>query len=67
MVIEAVERTRILERIDRVTRELQELRRMLEDASPPQAGLAARLLGSLGAESIKEYDYHLEWARFEER
>jgi len=67
MVIEAVERTRILEQIDRVTRELQELRRMLEDASPPQAGLTARLLGSLGAEPIENYDYHLEWMRLEER
>lgn len=67
MVVEAIERTRILEQIDRVTHELQELRRMLEDASPPQAGLTARLLGSLGAESIKDYDYHLEWARFKER
>lgn len=67
MAIEAVERTRILEQIDRVTRQLQELRRMLEDASPPQAGLTARLLGSLGAEPIEDYDYHLEWMRLEER
>lgn len=67
MAIEAVERTRILEQIDRVTRELQELRRMLEDASPPQVGLAAQLLGSLGAEPIEDYDYHLEWMRLEER
>ena len=67
MAIEAVERARILEQIDRVTQELQELRRMLEDASPPQAGLTARLLGSLGAESMKDYDYYLEWARFKER
>ena len=67
MVVKAVEKTRILEQIDRVTQELQALRRMLEDASPPQAGLTARLLGSLGAESMKDYDYHLEWARFKER
>jgi hypothetical protein len=67
MAIETVERTRILEQIDRVTWELQELRRMLEDASPPQADLTARLLGSLGAEPIEDYDYHLEWVRFKER
>jgi len=67
MVVETVERTRILEQIDRVTQELQELRRMLEDASPPQAGLTARLLGSLGAEPIEDYDYHLEWVRFKGR
>lgn len=67
MVVETVERARILEQIDRVTRELQELRRMLEDTSPPQAGLTAHLLGSLGAEPIEDYDYHLEWMRFEER
>ena len=67
MVVKAVEKTRILEQIDRVTQELQALRRMLEDASPPQAGLTARLLGSLGAESMKDYDYYLEWARFKER
>jgi hypothetical protein len=67
MVVETVERTRILEQIDRVTWELQELRRMLEDASPPQADLIARLLGSLGVEPIEGYDYHLEWVRFKER
>jgi len=67
MVVEAVERTKILERIDKVTRELQELRRMLEGVSSPQAGLAARLLGSLGEEPIEDYDYHLEWTRFTQR
>ena len=65
MAGETVERARILEQIDRVTRELQELRRMLEDASSPQMGLTARLLGSLGAEPIEDYDYHLEWVRFQ--
>lgn len=40
---------------------------MMEDASPPQADLTARLLGSLGAEPIEDYDYHLEWVRFKER
>jgi len=40
---------------------------MMEDASPPQADLIARLLGSLGAEPIEDYDYHLEWVRFKER
>jgi len=67
MVVEAVERTRILEQIDKVTKELQELRRMLENASPPQTDLTARLLGSLGEEPIEDYDYHLEWTRFTER
>ena len=67
MAIEAVERTSILEQIDKITQELQELRRMLKDASPLQTGLTARLLGSLGAEPIEDYDYHLEWVRFKER
>lgn len=67
MVIETVERTRLLEQIARVIWELQELRRMLEDASPPQAGLTARLLGSLGTEPIEDYDYQLEWMRFQGR
>ncbi|MFB0534592.1 MAG: hypothetical protein ACETWR_06390 [Anaerolineae bacterium] len=67
MTIEAIERARVLEQIDKVTHELQELPRMLEDAFPPQAGLTARLLGSLGAEPIGDYDYHLEWVRFKER
>jgi len=67
MAVEIVERAGLLEQIDKVTRELQELRRMLEDASPPQADLTARLLGSLGAEPIEDYDYHLEWVRFKER
>ena len=49
-----------MEQIDKVTHELRELRRMLEDASPPQADLTARLLGSLGAEPIEDYDHHLE-------
>jgi hypothetical protein len=40
---------------------------MMEDASPPKAGLTARLLGSLGAEPIEDYDYHLEWVRVKER
>jgi hypothetical protein len=66
MAIEAVERVRILEQIDKITQELQELRRMMEDASPPQADLTARLLGSLGAEPIEDYDYHLEGMRFNE-
>ena len=66
MAAEIVERARLLEQIDKVTRELQELRRMLEDAPPPQVGLTARLLGSLGAEPIADYDYHLEWVRFNE-
>jgi hypothetical protein len=65
MVVEAIERTKILGQIDRIAQELQALRRMLEDASSPQAGLTAHLLGSLGAEPIEDYDYHLEWVRFQ--
>jgi hypothetical protein len=60
----------LLQRIDAMTRELQELRRLIlaQSRSPVQTDsatdLVAQLAGALGQGSWEEYEDDIEWERF---
>jgi hypothetical protein len=56
----------IVRRIDRMARELAELRQMVENAFREQksSDLTSELLGCLGSEPLDDYDYSLDWERF---
>lgn len=60
----------LLQRIEAMTRELQELRRLiLAQPRPPvqtdsAADLVAQLAGALGQGSWEEYEDDVEWERF---
>jgi predicted dienelactone hydrolase len=56
----------ILERIDTISHELQELRRLVTRSQTRPAGenLAEQLFGILGHGSWDEYDQQLDWQRF---
>jgi hypothetical protein len=57
----------ILSRIDAIARELEDLRRSVLKATPAVKvdNLTDKLLGALGSESISNYDYNLDWERFD--
>jgi hypothetical protein len=56
----------VLDRIEAITRELEDLRRLILEISstPASNNFTDDLLGSLGSESITAYDYDLDWERF---
>ena len=55
----------ILKRIDTITQELQELRRVvLVQERSAEGNLAEQLYGALGQGTWDEYDPDLDWQRF---
>lgn len=62
-----LDRAVIFRRIETITQELSELRRMLANAFPPEprSSLTSELLGCLGPESLDDYDYWGDWRRFD--
>lgn len=61
-----VDRTVILQRIDAITQELSELRRMVDRvlvAGSPSS-FTSELLGCLGSDPVEAYDLSLDWERF---
>jgi hypothetical protein len=68
MVIQSIDQEQILARIDAVMEELMVIRQVIVTASEPPVqdeGHTERLLGCLGPEPIANYDYDLEWQRFD--
>ncbi len=57
----------ILQRLEVITQELQMLRKMVEAAQTrvPAENLAQKLFGVLGQGTWTEYDFNLDWQRFE--
>jgi hypothetical protein len=66
MALNPYDRTLILQRLDLIMQELRELRHIVESPQPVATGLTERLLGALGAESLEDYNYNLDWERFED-
>ena len=65
---EPAEWAAILARIDFITRELWELRRLIARLLPSESPtLTSHLLGCLGPEPIEAYDDELDWGRFTDR
>ena len=61
-----LDRSGIVRRIDVISQELTELRRLVENAFPSErsSSITAELLGCLGSEAIDEYDFSIDWKRF---
>ena len=61
-----VDRTVILQRIDAITLELSELRRIVDRVfvAGSSSSYTSELLGSLGSEPVEAYDLSLDWERF---
>lgn len=63
---EKLDRSAIVRRIDMISRELAELRRIVESAFPPEtpSSHTSELLACLGSEPLDTYDYSDDWQRF---
>jgi hypothetical protein len=68
MAIQSVDQEQIRARLDAVMEELMAIRQVIVTASETlvqDEGQTERLLGCLGPEPIANYDYDLEWQRFD--
>lgn len=66
MTAKVTERDAILSRLDAIARELAAIRRALIMPNPTtlaKGTFTEKLLGCLGSESIKNYEYSLDWQR----